>query len=226
MGFESMPQAEKKPSEAEMAQEARVKAEQATQRPEGETAGNEFKRANELLAETKRAEMLGGIANMKEDITSTEENIKSISIPLEKVSLLNSTILAELNSKHSNDQFYAVLFKGDAMKGDQYLKNGEIDILFYTKFRHHLTNSQRTDFDKMALSSSDHIIEDDLLNNLFMFTVPLIGRSQWKHPVLLNGGMFSALRCPTRKEVQQLPPNWSIKITPDGYTKVYDACWK
>ena len=155
-----------------------------------------------------------------------EENIKSISIPLEKVSLLNSTILAELNSKHSNDQFYAVLFKGDAMKGDQYLKNGEIDILFYTKFRHHLTNSQRTDFDKMALSSSDHIIEDDLLNNLFMFTVPLIGRSQWKHPVLLNGGMFSALRCPTRKEVQQLPPNWSIKITPDGYTKVYDACWK
>lgn len=78
MGFELMSQAEKKPSEAEMAQEARVKAEQATQRPEGETAGDEFKRANELLAETKRAEMLGTIANMKEDITSTEENIKSM----------------------------------------------------------------------------------------------------------------------------------------------------
>ena len=73
-----MPQAEKKPSEAEMAQEARLKAEQATQRPEGETAGDEFKRANELLAETKRAEMLGTIANMKEEITSTEENIKRI----------------------------------------------------------------------------------------------------------------------------------------------------
>ncbi len=78
MGFESMPQAEKKPSEAEMAQEARVKAEQATQRPEGETGADEFKRANELLAETKRAEMLGGIANMKEDIKNTEENIKRI----------------------------------------------------------------------------------------------------------------------------------------------------
>ena len=73
-----MPQAEKKPSEAEMAQEARVKAEQATQRPEGETAGDEFKRANELLAESKRAEMLGGIANMKEEIAGMEENIKSM----------------------------------------------------------------------------------------------------------------------------------------------------
>lgn len=73
-----MPQAEKKPSEAEMAQEARVKAEQATQRPGGETAGDEFKRANELLAETKRAEMLGTIANMKEDIVNTEANIKNI----------------------------------------------------------------------------------------------------------------------------------------------------
>ena len=71
MGFESMPQPEKKPSEAELAQEARLKAEQATQRPEGETAGDEFRRANELLAETKRAEMLGTIANIKEDITRT-----------------------------------------------------------------------------------------------------------------------------------------------------------
>ena len=78
MGFESMPQAEKKSSEAEMAQEARVKAEQATQRPEGEAVADEFKRANELLAETKRAEMLGNIANMKEELASTEANIKNV----------------------------------------------------------------------------------------------------------------------------------------------------
>ncbi len=73
-----MPQIEKKPSEAEMAQEARVKAEQATHRPEGETSEDEFKRANELVVEAKRAKMLGEIANIKEDIRNKEENIKNI----------------------------------------------------------------------------------------------------------------------------------------------------
>jgi hypothetical protein len=167
-----------------------------------------------------------GIDMSGASLSLAEENIKSTNIPLEKVSSLGNTVLTELNAKHSGDQFYAVLFKGDAMKIDQYFKKGEVDILFYTKFRHHLTNNQRIDFDKMALNLSDHFVEDDLLNNLFMFTVPLIGRSQWKRPVLLNGGMFSALRCPVKKEIQQLSLNWSIKITPDGYTKVYDACRK
>lgn len=78
MGFESMSQAEKKPSEAEMAQEARLKAEQATQRPEGETEADEYKRANELLAETKRAKFLGEIANKKEDISSLQTEIKNM----------------------------------------------------------------------------------------------------------------------------------------------------
>ena len=78
MGFESTPQPEKKLSEAEMAQEARAKAEQATQRPEGESAGDEWKRANELLVETKRAEMLANIANMKEDVQRLQENVKSL----------------------------------------------------------------------------------------------------------------------------------------------------
>ena len=155
-----------------------------------------------------------------------EKNIQSIHIPLEKVSTLNTTVLNELSAKHAHDQFYTVLFKGDATKADQYFKKGEVDILLYTKFRHHLTPDQRINFDKMVTDISDHVIEDDLLNNLFMFTVPLIGRSQWKHSVLLNGGMFSALRCPTKKDVQQLLPGWSIKTAPDGYTKVYDVCLK
>jgi hypothetical protein len=167
-----------------------------------------------------------GIDMSNASLGLAEENIKSIHVPLEKVSLLNGDVLDEFNAKHSGDQFYIILFRGDAMRANQYFKKGEVDILFYTKFRHHLTGNQRIDFDKMALNLSNHFVEDDHLNNLFMFTIPLILRSRWGHPVLLNGAMFTSLRCPKRNDIQQLSPSWSIKITPDGYTKVYDACGK
>lgn len=154
------------------------------------------------------------------------ENLKSAGIPVQKISLINTPVLHELSKKYINNQFYAILLRGDVLSINRYFTDGDIDLIFYTKFRHHLTDNQKLHLDKIIADLSDHIIEDDLLNNLFMFLLPLVVRSQWRKPILLNGGAFSSLRCPSRVDVKKLDPGWSIKLTPDGYTKVYDACVK
>lgn len=181
---------------------------------------------NYLATNNKQKIVFVGIDTSDASLTLAENNIQSARIPLKRVSSFDSVVLAELNLEYANEQFYTVLFKGDALKTDQYFKKGEVDILFYTKFRHHLQGNQKVYFDKMIRDVSGHIVEDDHLNNLFMFIVPLLVRSRWGHPVLLNGAMFSSLRCPLKKDLQQLASSWSIKLAPDGYTKVYDICNK
>ena len=64
MKFESIQQPEEELSYAERAKESRLKSEKAIHGPGGESIEDEFKRANILITESKRADLLEELASL------------------------------------------------------------------------------------------------------------------------------------------------------------------
>ncbi len=165
-----------------------------------------------------------GVDLSQASLDTAKNNLKLLDIPIEQVSSLNEKDLNALQQKYTQNQFTIILLKDNVFNLDKYLNEKLVDLLYHTKFRHHILPQQKEQLDTLVKKLSKRIVEADLLNNLFMFIVPLIARTRWWHPILLNGGMFSSLRCPTKQEILDTKKTgWDVKVFPDGYIRSFNT---
>jgi len=163
-----------------------------------------------------------GVDNSQASLDTAKNNLKELNIPILQVDNLKQDELEAIKKQYVMDQFIVVLLKRDIFILGQFFPKKSIDLIYHGQFKHHLRAAERRQLDALVKQLSNKVVEDDLLNNLFIFTVPLIIRTRWFHPVLLNGAMFSSLRCPTKNELKiNEMSGWQTKTFPDGYIRIY-----
>lgn len=104
--------------------------------------------------------------------------------------------------RHEKREKHIVIFcQNDIFNLDKEFPENSADIIFYSKFRHHLNESQKTLLEKITHKISRVVMEYDDYRSLFFFIPQSL--SAWFSPVLLNGAIFSRLRDPTRQELKK-----------------------
>ncbi|OHA48589.1 MAG: hypothetical protein A2806_00315 [Candidatus Terrybacteria bacterium RIFCSPHIGHO2_01_FULL_48_17] len=97
--------------------------------------------------------------------------------------------------------FLVIFAHNDIFSLSKYFSNKSIDLLFHSKFRHHLRGSEKLQLDKIIGEIAQTVFEYDDVKSPFLFLPPSI--AAWKHPVLLNGAIFSRLRDPKKSELKK-----------------------
>jgi len=163
-----------------------------------------------------------GVDNSQTSLDVAKNNLNELNIPIIQVDSLKPNELEAIKVKYIGYQFIIILLKSDVFALNHFFSKKSIDLIYHSKFKHHFSGNQKKQIDDIVRYLSNRVIEDDMLNNLFMFIVPLIIRSRWFHPILQNGGVFSSLRCPT-KALLRLSQNEKeiVKFRPDGYLKIF-----
>lgn len=94
-----------------------------------------------------------------------------------------------------------VFIEADALALEGKLSRKEVDIVYSSRFMHHLTDPQKKQFDKSLKRMGKIILEyDDYRTALSWIPQTL---SAWSRPVLLNGALLSRLRQPSKKSLQK-----------------------
>ena len=161
-----------------------------------------------------------GIDNSIASINSARNNLSNLNLKIISLTELSPQILLEIKTQHENEQFIVVLLCNEALSMEKYFEPHSIDLLYFSKFKHHLPTDTKLRLDDLLSKYSNLAIEFDNLNGWFMRYVPI--KSQWYQPVLLNGGIFSCLRNPTKKYLKSLTKtNWTTKYFPDSYLRIF-----
>lgn len=163
-----------------------------------------------------------GIDNSQESLDVARINLSGCGVPIEQLTELNAGTLESLQ-KHTKDKNYVVgLYKGEAAELKKIFAPKSIDLLYFSKFKHHLPKDLKNHLDELIEFAALNAIEFDNRNGWFMKFVPI--KANWHQPVLLNGGVFSCLRTPTKHQLLSSPrKNWDTKIFIDGYLRKYSA---
>ena len=111
---------------------------------------------------------------------------------------------------------------GDALKITGQLA-GHYDLLFSSRFRHHLDAKDKKSLDKVY-EKVPYAIEYDDYHTHLSWIPPL--STAWNRPVLLNGSILSQIRQPAKKsliETKRSGKNMEVKIfsPPGSYAKIY-----
>lgn len=127
---------------------------------------------------------------------------------------------AEIKGSHSKPTVY--FYCDDALNAAKKFK-GKYDLIFSSRFRHHLNDREKQQLEKIH-KSTPHAVEYDDYGSALSWVPPLI--TAWNRPVLLNGAVFSHIRQLTKKEVLNTRKNDKriktlIFNPPGSYAKVY-----
>lgn len=165
-----------------------------------------------------------GIDNSQESLSAAKSNLSRLNIEIIQLDDMTPAVLDETKSKFAGHQYGVVLLKGDALALDRYFNKKSIDMIYYSKFKHHLTEEAKAGLDELLPQMTDRVVECDDLNNFFLRIVPLLGTFAWNHPVVFSGGVFSSLRDPTKAYLNTHNVHgWSTKIFVNDYVRVYDS---
>ncbi|MEK7643232.1 MAG: hypothetical protein AAB372_02185 [Patescibacteria group bacterium] len=163
-----------------------------------------------------------GIDLSDTSLGAAKDNLTALGSPTILLNNWESDTEQKMRQQYAEQHFIFILLKMDALKLDEIFNRGEknIDLLFYSRFRHHLNTVGKEKLELLTTKIAHTVLEHDDLNNLFQFTVPLILRSRWFHPVLLNGAMFSSLRDPSKQELMSnKKENETLLVYPNEYIR-------
>lgn len=114
-------------------------------------------------------------------------------------------LLAIDNAKHA-----VVLCQNDIFEMDKSFNERSFDLIFYSMFRHHLSESLKASLDRVAFSLAKAVIEYDNYKGWWHLIPPSI--AIWNKPPLLNGAIFSRLKAPRRQELSGRMCSASLKF--------------
>lgn len=155
-----------------------------------------------------------GIDRSKVAEELARENLSTAALhaKIYEITRLNAETLKEF--RHEKQEKHIVIFcKNDIFNLGKEFSENTADIIFYSKFRHHLNESQKILLDKITHKISRVVMEYDDYRSLFFFIPQSL--SAWSSPVLLNGAIFSRLRDPTRQELKKRDAS-RLKFFPVG----------
>jgi SAM-dependent methyltransferase len=161
-----------------------------------------------------------GVDNSEAAFSMARDNLRPFDNLLNEGDELSSDLIAKLKQ---SDQPYTIQFIRSDVFTLSALPPNIIDLIFYSKFLHHLPDNDKHKFKELVTKAADHVIEFDDYRGWYLPIMSFL--SNWRQPILLNGAVFSALRVPTMSELQdnKADTNWRIKIIRvKGYIKTYD----
>lgn len=118
------------------------------------------------------------------------------------VEIIEADILTEEtidNYRSGEKNLTVILCKNNIFSLDKDFKNSLFDLIFYSKFRHHLNGDEKEKLDYIVKKIGKKCIEyDDYKSWLLMIPQSL---ATWNSLVLMNGAIFSRLRDLTKQEL-------------------------
>ena len=128
-----------------------------------------------------------------------------------------------LKQRAAERKFTIALFRTDAFEL-QKLPEDSFDLVYHTRLRHHLTEMERENLDRLAIHLAPKFME---LDDVYSFTgIVLMSVFLWRFPVVLNGGVLSYLRDLSKKELKAFAEQgWRVEIHSKlltCYLRMYD----
>src|SRR3989344_2043105 len=161
-----------------------------------------------------------GIDNSDASLEIARENLTDLGVKLFRTNNLDQVKISQMKRDFMNEQYVIILVNGDALALETYFGHKNIDVVYHSKFKHHLPDNLKNELDRMIETVARRGVEYDDINGWFFLYVPI--KSNWPKPLLLNGSIFSGLRDPSKKELKNNQiTDWRIKIYFDGYLRVF-----
>jgi len=135
---------------------------------------------------------------------------------------VNDEVLNALRSKRLVMPLI-VFARNDVLELDKFIRK-KADIVFYSKFRHHLSSGHKILLDDVVKKISRKVIEYDDYRSFGNMVMPSI--FSWLHPPLLDGAIISRLRDPSIKELNSYKDRgWDVEYyyKIGSYTKIYNG---
>jgi 2-hydroxy-6-oxonona-2,4-dienedioate hydrolase len=164
-----------------------------------------------------------GIDGSQSSINGAFRNLAETDVRMVQTERLESANAGDLIREMNGERIAVIVHKGDALSLSKYFSEKSVDVLFYSKFIHHLSSGSRAGFVSSAVRVARRVVEWDDYRGFYMLVLAVI--MNWKHPVLLNGAIFSCLRDPSKRTLRrERTENWRTRIFPlTGYLKTYDG---
>lgn len=129
-----------------------------------------------------------------------KENLSGFDDPVEVYELQNLDDIWNFRSENKPGAPFKIILLNKTSSLLFQRANKQFDLIFYSKFRHHLPVRSREEFDVSVKKAAKTFIEYDDYKS-FIHLIPQ-SFGAWKFPVLMNGAIFSRLRCPTKLELR------------------------
>ena len=139
-----------------------------------------------------------GLDNSPTACRIAKKNLSQLGEIIEIHELINWDDVFALGINDTNQKFKTVLINNDlsflSKCGDK-----QLDLIFYSKFKHHLPADIKKELEDITGKKAKIVAEYDDYKS-FHFLVPQ-SMGAWRYPVLMNGAIFSRLRCPSKGEL-------------------------
>lgn len=159
-----------------------------------------------------------GIDDSKAALSMARENLLAHKDFFNVSQELSSELINKL--KTSGRPYEVQFVLSDAISSLSDVPPKTLDIAYYSKFLHHLSDINKEEFKKLLIRSAKRVIEFDDYRGFYLPILSLL--TNWRNPILLNGAVFSSLRVPSRLELrqEQHSKHWTTKTyTTKGYVK-------
>jgi len=165
-----------------------------------------------------------GIDNSDASLDIANENLTGLGVKILRISDIGQAKINQLKGELKSEHYVIVLVNGDALKLESYFGPKNIDLVYHSKFKHHLPDNFKSGLDCMIETVAKRGVEYDDLD-CWIINIGSV-KANWKnHLILLNGALLSFLRDPSKEELKSnQTPNWQTRIYMDGYIRVYRAC--
>lgn len=164
-----------------------------------------------------------GVDNSPTALQMIEENFKNKRdlVSIHSIRSLDRKDIAE----HLDGELlkHRILFLHDSANNIVNEKHKYIDVAFSCKFKHHLSEDRKKQFDISITNLAREAIEFDDYRTASSW-IPL-AITAWRRPALLNGALLSRLRQPSKSELGQDERSHMIKLynPPGSYIKFFKA---
>lgn len=164
-----------------------------------------------------------GIDSSPAAIKVAQQNLQSFGNEFSRLESLTPDVIHSIKNDQTDKPVQFKVFIGDALNIYNYAEPQTIDILFHSKFHHHLSDQDKKRFDDMINTIACCTIEFDDYRGAYLPILSIL--TGWNKPILLNGAVISSLRDPTKEDINNYKrEGWITKIYPlKGFLKIHHS---
>jgi len=164
-----------------------------------------------------------GIDSSPAAIKVAQQNLQSFGNAFMCLESLTPDVIRSIKKDQPDKPVQFKVFIGDALNVHNYAEPQTIDIIFHSKFHHHLSEQGKKLFDDMIRKIACCAIEFDDYRGAYLPILSIF--TGWNKPILLNGAVISSLRDPTKEDINNYKKEgWVTKIYPlKGFLKIHHS---
>jgi SAM-dependent methyltransferase len=157
-----------------------------------------------------------GVDSAPQAFEAIISNFKNLDVEIKEIKSLDK--IDKLSINKPTILFYC----GDALEVAE-LHGHKFDLIISSRFRHHLTESEKNKIDSISHRLTNYVIEYDDYHTKISWIPVLL--TAWSRPILLSAANFSQIRQPSKKDINDQKKQKNIKIQifspPGSYAKTF-----